>query len=99
MEIGSWRSAASYAIDALGMNESPETLVNRAQVTDPRDTVIIHVTANAVSPEGVRDLVEARSRGMIRVIQETEPGATREEATVNVVSGDSARLPTSPVSG
>ena len=59
VEIGSWRSVAEEAATSLGIDDSPESLVTRVRVTNPTDTTIIRVTANAGSPEEARDLAEA----------------------------------------
>lgn len=98
VEIGSWRSVALYAIDELGLSDSPEALVNRVDVSNPTNTVILRVSANAGTPEEARDLAEAWIRGMIQVIDETEGGSEADSGAVNVTPGDSARLPTLPSS-
>lgn len=96
IEIGSWRSVAEYAISDLGIDTTPESLVGRVSVTNPLDTVVLEVKAEAGSPEAARDLAEAWVRGMISEIEKLE--GTGDDAAVAVVPGDSARLPTAPSS-
>jgi capsular exopolysaccharide synthesis family protein len=98
LDIGSWRAVAEYAIDDLGLETTPEQLVMQVDVTNPLDTVIIHVSASASSPEAARDLAEAWIRGMIAQIDEIEGDGTPGSAPVTLIAGDSARLPASPSS-
>ncbi|WES62869.1 polysaccharide biosynthesis tyrosine autokinase [Microbacter sp. GSS18] len=96
IDIGSWRSVAEYVIDDLGLSTTPESLVGHVSVSNPLDTVVIRVSADASSPEQARDLAESWVRGMIAEIEQIE--GTGDDAAVTVVPGDSARLPTSPSS-
>ncbi|MGN6218402.1 MAG: polysaccharide biosynthesis tyrosine autokinase [Microbacterium sp.] len=96
LEIGAWRSVAEYAIDDLGLATAPESLVGRVDVTNPADTVVIKVAADAASPPEARDLAESWLRGMISEIRQLE--TSEGQAAVTVVPGDSARLPTAPSS-
>lgn len=96
IDIASWRSVAQFAIDDLGLETTPEALVSRVEVTNPLDTVVIRVSADASTPEEARDLAESWVRGMIAEIEQLE--GTGAEAAVTVVAGDSARLPTAPSS-
>lgn len=96
IDIASWRSVAEYVIDDLDLQTTPEALVGRVEVTNPLDTVVIRVSADASSPEEARDLAESWVRGMINEIEQLEGSGT--DAAVTVVPGDSARLPTSPSS-
>ncbi|CAN5591884.1 polysaccharide biosynthesis tyrosine autokinase [soil metagenome] len=96
IDIASWRSVAEYVIDDLDLETSPEALVGRVDVTNPLDTVVIRVSADAGSPEEARDLAESWVRGMIAEIEQIEGAGT--EAAVTVVAGDSARLPAAPSS-
>jgi capsular exopolysaccharide synthesis family protein len=96
IDIGSWRSVAEYVIDDLGLDTTPESLVGRIDVTNPLDTVVLRVAADAATPEEARDLAESWVRGMIDEIEQIEGSGT--DAAVTVVPGDSARLPTAPSS-
>ncbi|WP_243075646.1 polysaccharide biosynthesis tyrosine autokinase [Microbacterium sp. SS28] len=98
IDIGSWRSVAEHAIDELGLDTTPEALVVRVDVTNPLDTVVIHVTAQGDSPEAARDLAEAWISGMVTEIDDIEGDGTPGSAAVTLVPGDSARLPTAPSS-
>lgn len=98
VDIGSWRSVAQYAIDSLGLSASPEQVVTRVSVSNPVNTVIIHVSADAGTPEEARDLAEAWIRGMVQAIDEVEGNGTEGSAPVTLIPGDSARLPGAPSS-
>jgi capsular exopolysaccharide synthesis family protein len=98
LDIGSWRVVAESAIDELSLATTPEALVTKVSVANPLDTVVIHVSATASSPESARDLAEAWIRGMTAAIDEIEGDGTPGSAPVTLVPGDSARLPSSPSS-
>lgn len=98
IDLGSWRSVAEHAIDELGIDVAPESLVNRVRVSNPAETVNIKVEASASSPEGARDLAQAWIRGMATEIEALESGEGASTAAVELVPGDSARLPSAPSS-
>ncbi|MDE0545353.1 polysaccharide biosynthesis tyrosine autokinase [Microbacterium sp. C7(2022)] len=98
IDIGSWRSVAEYAIADLGLDTTPEQLVTQVDVTNPTDTVVIHVSASADSPEAARDLAEAWIEGMVVEIDNIEGDGTPGSAAVTLIPGDSARLPSAPSS-
>lgn len=97
VDVGSWRTVAEHVITSLKLETSPEKLVERVRVTNPTDTVIIHVSAQGPTPEEARDLAEAWIRGMVAEIENIE-GAAGSTQAVRLVPGDSARLPTAPTS-
>ncbi|WP_109210459.1 MULTISPECIES: polysaccharide biosynthesis tyrosine autokinase [Microbacterium] len=98
VEIGSWRAVAECAIDELGLTTTPESLVTRVEVANPVDTVIVRVTATAPSPEEARDLAQSWIGCMVEQIDAVEGTGEAGTAAVTLVTGDSARLPTSPSS-
>ncbi|WJL94743.1 polysaccharide biosynthesis tyrosine autokinase [Microbacterium sp. ET2] len=98
LDIGSWRAVAESAITDLGLSTTPEALVRSVEVSNPLDTVVIHVAATASSPEAARDLAEAWIRGMTAQIDAIEGDGSPGSAPVTLIPGDSARLPTSPSS-
>lgn len=98
LDIGSWRVVAEHAIDQLDLATTPEELVRSVDVSNPLDTVVIHVAATAGDPEAARSLAEAWIRGMTAAIDEIEGDGTAGSAPVTLVAGDSARLPTAPSS-
>jgi len=98
VDMGSWRSVAEYTIDELDLDTTPDRLVQQVSVTNPLDTVIIRVEAQAPSPEAARDLAETWIRGMAREIDRTDGDGREGSAAVGLYAGDSARLPTAPSS-
>ncbi len=98
VEVGSWRTVAEYAIGALGLDATPESVVGRVSVTNPTDTVVLRVSARGSSPEEARDLAEAWIRGMIAEIEKIEQATGGVQPAVRLVAGDSARLPAAPSS-
>lgn len=98
VDIGSWREVAEHASKDLGLDVKPEQLVQKVSVSNPIDTVIIHVSANASTPEGARDLAESWIRAMARQIDKVEGDGSAGSAAAPLVPGDSARLPQAPSS-
>lgn len=96
IDLGSWRAVAEHAIQELGLDVSPEYLVNQVAVTNPLDTVNINVNAKASTAEGARDLAQAWLSGMAAEVQNLEGGSSDGGGVVRLVEGDSARLPSSP---
>ena len=47
LDIAGWRSVAENAIDDLGLETTPEELVTHVTVTNPADTVIMKISAEA----------------------------------------------------
>jgi capsular exopolysaccharide synthesis family protein len=98
LNLGSWRAVAEHAIDDLGLDASPESLVARITVSNPQDSTALQVTATASTPADAQALAEAWMRGMAIEIEKLEGGSNATPAAVRLGVGDSARLPTSPSS-
>ncbi len=98
LNLGSWRAVAEHAIDELGLDVSPESLVARVTVTNPVDTTALRVTATGPTPQEAQQLAEAWMKGMATEINVLEGGTATQPAQLRLVVGDSARLPTSPSS-
>lgn len=96
LDIAGWRSVADNAIDDLGLDTTPEELVNRVTVENPDDTVIMRITAEGRTPQEARELAEAWIRAMKIEIDAIEGDGTAGSAPVTVIPGDSASLPSSP---
>lgn len=97
VDMGYWRSVAESARQQLGVDDSPEDLVQRIHVSNPVDTVNIRVDATGSTPEAARDLAEAWIHGMTSEVNGLETGGNGEGA-VRLIAGDSARLPDAPSS-
>lgn len=98
VSLGSWRTVGEHAIEELGLDASPESVVGRVSVSNPLDTVIIEVQAHGPSPKEARDLAGAWIRGMQIEIEKLESGGTGINPAVTLSTADSARLPTAPSS-
>lgn len=96
LEIAGWRDVAQYAIDELGLDTTPEQLINRVEVTNPPGTTILKVVAQGESPTAARALAESWISGMVRTIDEVDGNGRAGSAPVNIVAGDSASLPSEP---
>ncbi|MFJ2503691.1 polysaccharide biosynthesis tyrosine autokinase [Microbacterium sp. NPDC087592] len=109
LNLGSWRAVAEHAIEELGLDTTPESLVSRVSVTNPADTTVLMVTATGSTPKRAQELAEAWIHGMAKEIDKLEATPEtdlnrgvrqtfRDDAAVKLIVGDSARLPTSPSS-
>jgi capsular exopolysaccharide synthesis family protein len=98
VKIGAWRTVAEHAIDDLGLDTTPEALVRRVSVSNPTNTVVIDVQAEATTAAAARDLAEAWIRGMALEIDKLETGGGDVDPTVTLVAAESAQLPASPSS-
>jgi capsular exopolysaccharide synthesis family protein len=98
LNLGSWRAVAEHAIDELGLDTSPDVLVNRVTVTNPVDTTALKVTATGATPEAAQDLAQAWLDGMAIEIDTLEGGTASTPAAISLIVGDSARLPSDPSS-
>jgi uncharacterized protein involved in exopolysaccharide biosynthesis len=98
LAIAGWWSVAENAINDLGLDTTPETLVTRVSVANPQNTVIMimNISAKADTPAAARDLAEAWLRAMIVEIDSIEGDGTEGSAPVTIIAADSPSLPTTP---
>lgn len=96
LEIAEWRTVADYAIEELGLDTTPEALVQRIEVSNPDDTTFIKVSAEGPSPDEARALAEAWIEGMSAAVDEIDGDGTPGSAPVTILPGDEASLPASP---
>ncbi|GLI27356.1 chromosome partitioning protein [Agromyces rhizosphaerae] len=96
LEIAGWRAVAQNAIDTLELQTTPEAIVNRVEVTNPANTVILRISATGSTPESARALAEAWIDAMITEIDDIEGDGSEGSAPVTVIPADIASLPSSP---
>ncbi|GAA1799120.1 polysaccharide biosynthesis tyrosine autokinase [Agromyces neolithicus] len=96
LEIAGFRTVAEHAIDELGLDTTPENLVQRIEVSNPPDTTFIKVDAEGPSPESARALAEAWIDAMKLEIDSLEGDGSAGSAPVTILPGDVASLPASP---
>ncbi|WP_430647040.1 polysaccharide biosynthesis tyrosine autokinase [Agromyces sp. GXS1127] len=95
--IAGWSDVAKGAIDELGLETTPEALINRVEVTNPAGTPILKVEAEAPTGPDAKVLAEAWLRSMATVIEGVESESSETgEAPVAVISRESATVPSSP---
>ncbi|WP_400997716.1 polysaccharide biosynthesis tyrosine autokinase [Agromyces sp. GXQ0307] len=95
--MAGWTDTAEGVIDDLGLQTTPEALIQRVEVTNPSGTVILSVTAEAPTAEGARELAEAWLNSLGAVVEGVEvESSPTGEAPVKVVVRESASLPSSP---
>ncbi|RXZ50150.1 polysaccharide biosynthesis tyrosine autokinase [Agromyces binzhouensis] len=95
--MAGWTDVAQGVIDDLDLSTTPEALIQRVTVENPTGTVILSVTAQAPTAEGARELAEAWLISLGSVVEEVEvESSPTGAAPVQVVTRESASLPTSP---
>ena len=95
--IAGWTDVAQGVIDDLGLDTTPEALVERVEVTNPPGTVILAVSAEADTPARSKELAEAWLVSLADVVEELEEGSSATgNAPVSVISRESASVPSSP---
>ncbi|WP_308467500.1 polysaccharide biosynthesis tyrosine autokinase [Rathayibacter soli] len=97
-DLASWRSVAQHAISELKLSATPESLVGQITVTNPTNTSILQVQAKAASPAAAQALAGAWIRGLQATIDQVDGNGKPGSAPVNVLLGDPAALPHSPIS-
>ncbi|MFT4135460.1 polysaccharide biosynthesis tyrosine autokinase [Microbacterium sp.] len=97
-EIGTSRSVAQRVIDELGLHTTPDVLIQSVTITNPLETVSLHVTANGDSPRSARDIAEAWVEAMALEVNQLESGDQNVQGVTYLTPLDSARLPSSPSS-
>ncbi|WP_062071331.1 polysaccharide biosynthesis tyrosine autokinase [Demequina sediminicola] len=105
VDIGSSRTVAEYVIEDLGLDASPESLVGQVSVTNPEDTAVLLVTANAGTPEDAQALAQSWVDGMAVAVSLLENDVSdpadvpdADGSIVRLQSLDSATLPGAPSS-
>ena len=99
VDIAKSRATAQAVIDALGLDASPSGLVGRISVTQPRNTVLLKITANASTPQEAQQLADAWVRALAAQVQGIEnPQGVGQGGVPQVLPIEAAALPTSPVS-
>lgn len=98
LELGAWRTVAERAIDELELMSTPEELVARVTVANPPDTTALRVAATGPTPREAQELAQAWLQAMAAEVQKVEGGTRAQPAALELVVGDSARIPSVPTS-
>lgn len=99
VDIATSRATAQAVIEDLGLDASPAGLVGSISVTQPKDTVLLKITANAGTPEEAQQLADAWVRALATQVQKIEdPSGTGAPGVPQVLPVESAAVPTAPAS-
>ena len=99
VDIAKSRATAQAVIDDLRLYASPASLVGAISVTQPRDTVLLKVTANAGTPQEAQRLADAWVRALAPQVQAIEnPEGVEQAGVPQVLPIEAAALPTAPIS-
>ena len=72
VDIATSRATAQAVIEDLGLDASPAGLVGSISVTQPKDTVLLKITAEASTPEAAQQLADAWVRALATQVQKIE---------------------------
>jgi len=99
VDIATSRATAQAVIEDLGLDASPAGLVGSISVTQPKDTVLLKITADASTPEAAQQLADAWVRALATQVQKIEdPSGTGAPGVPQVLPVESAAVPTAPAS-
>lgn len=98
LAIATSRAAAQTVIDDLGLDDTPASLAGRISATQPEDTVLIRLTAEAASPAEAQALADAWIVALQSEVAKIENPGGDEAKAVRIVPFESAELPGAPVS-
>lgn len=97
VDIARSRATAEDVIRALGLTESPNTLVDNVTVQQPAATVLVKITSRASSPEKAQRLADAWVAALARQVAAIED-PSNSGLTLRLVPIEQAALPTAPTS-
>lgn len=98
VKVATGRDVAQMVIDSLGLQTTPDALIQHITITQPLDTVSLEVRATAGTPQGAQRLADAWVSALADQIQAIEnPGGAGSDMLSLYVTG-AAALPTRPVS-
>lgn len=97
-ELGPSEPVAERVIAQLGLDTTPESLVNSIKITNPIDTPSIRISANATTPEGARDLAQAWVSALAEEVNDFETGDPNMQGATFVRPVNNAALPQAPSS-
>lgn len=94
VDVAKSRGTAQGVAQRLRSSESPESLIDKVEVSQPTDTVLIKVKAEGKDPAVARTLANAWIAELSKQVQSIEQSGT---TGLRVVPLESAGLPTEPV--
>lgn len=98
VDIATSRATAQAVIEDLGLDASPAGLVGSISVTQPTDTVLLKITANASTPQEAQQLADAWVRALATQVQKIEDPQDSGAQVPQVLPVESAAMPTAPAS-
>ncbi|HEY1134934.1 MAG TPA: polysaccharide biosynthesis tyrosine autokinase [Nocardioides sp.] len=98
VEVATSRPVAERAIEALGLQTSPEALIGRISVEQPVDTALIRISARGSEPQAARDLADAWVTALAAEVSSIQNPSGGADASLVVRPIEGAALPSSPVS-
>jgi capsular exopolysaccharide synthesis family protein len=97
-DIAASRATAQRVVEALELDDDPETLVTQIDVENPVDTVLVRITARASTARDAQVLADAWVEALASRVAEVENPRGAKRAGLRVVPIESAALSTEPIS-
>lgn len=98
VDVAQSRAVAERVIDAQQLSESPSALVQRVTVTQPKDTVLLRITATGPSPQAASDLANAWVNALAEQVKSIENPKGKNEAALEIIPLEAAAIPSAPSS-
>lgn len=95
VDVAASRAVAERVIDQLKLDTTPAALINQITVTQPTDTVLLRIAADAGSPEQAQQIANAWVKALSAQVSELE-GSGTGGLRIDVL--EPAQLPSTPVS-
>jgi capsular polysaccharide biosynthesis protein len=96
VDLAKSRATAQEVISALGLEQSPASLIGRISVTQPLDTVLIKISARAGTPREAQQLADAWVAALAKQVQAVENPTGKAEQSLRIVPIEAAVIPGSP---
>ena len=98
VDLAKSRATAQTVISDLGLDGAPASLIGAVSVSQPLDTVLIKISARAVTPRSAQQLADAWVQALKQQVDQVENPSGSSTQALRIVPIESAALPSSPVS-
>lgn len=95
VDVASSRAVAERVIDDLNLDTTPAALINQITVTQPTDTVLLRISANASSPEQAQQIANSWVKALSAQVAQLEGSGS---GGLRIDTLEPAQLPSTPIS-
>ena len=98
LDVAKSRAVAERVVKSLSLNTTAAGLIGSVTITQPTDTVLINVSANAASPEGASKLADAWVHALADQVASIENANGNNQDALRVLPVEAAAVPAAPSS-